>query len=66
MSYLTKKDRIKIEYFLNENYLFRKIAKILNENVSTISREVKRNICIFKASKNCKRFIGSSKANITM
>ena len=48
MSHLTESDRIKIEHYLNENYSFRKIAKLLNVNVSTISREVKRNIRKFK------------------
>lgn len=57
---------------MDENYSFREIAKLLNVNVSTISREVNRNIRKFKVSNhtiiiecihkdNCKRMIGSSK-----
>ena len=44
MSHLTDSDRIKIQHYLDENYSYRQIAKLLNVNVSTISREVKRNI----------------------
>lgn len=75
MSHLTESDRIKIEHYLNENYSFRKIAKLLNVNVSTISREVKRNIRKFKVSNhsiatecihqnNCKRLKGASIAKM--
>ena len=73
MPHLTESDRIKIQHYLDENYSFRQIAKILNVNVSTISREVKRNIRKFKVSNHtiiiecihkddCKRLIGSTKA----
>lgn len=72
MSHLTESDRIKIQHYLDEGYSFRQIAKLLNVNVSTISREVRRNIRHFKVSNhtivvecihkdNCKRLIGSSK-----
>lgn len=73
MSHLTDSDRIKIQHYLDENYSYRQIAKLLNVNVSTISREVKRNIRTFKVTNhtiivecihkdNCKRLIGSTKA----
>ena len=50
MAHLTESHRIKIEHYLNENYSYRKIAELLNVNVSTISREVKRNIRIHSIS----------------
>ena len=70
MSHLTESDRIKIQHYLDEGYSFRQIAKLLN--VSTISREVTRNIRRFKVSNhtivvkcihkdNCKRLVDSSK-----
>lgn len=75
MAHLTESHRIKIEHYLNENYSYRKIAELLNVNVSTISREVKRNIrtysisnhmvvveCIHKG--NCERLKGSSKSKM--
>lgn len=75
MAHLTESHRIKIEHYLNENYSYRKIAELLNVNVSTISREVKRNIrtyiisnhmviveCIHKD--NCERLKGSSKSKM--
>lgn len=75
MSHLTESDRIKIQHYLDENYSFRQIAKLLNVNVSTISREVKRNIRKFKVSNhsiateciyqnNCKRLLNSSRAKM--
>lgn len=75
MAHLTETDRIQIQHYLDENYSFRQIAKILNVNVSTISREVKRNIRKFKVSNhsiivecihkdNCKRLIGSSRGKM--
>ena len=75
MAHLTESHRIKIEHYLNENYSYRKIAELLNVNVSTISREVKRNKrtysisnhtivveCIYKD--NCERLRGSSRAKM--
>lgn len=50
MAHLTESHRIKIEHYLNENYSYRKIAELLNVNVSTISREVKRNIRTYSIS----------------
>lgn len=72
MAHLTESHRIKIEHYLNENYSYRKIAELLNVNVSTISREVKRNIRTYSISNhmvvvecihkdNCERLKGSSK-----
>lgn len=68
MTHLKEADRIKIEHYLNEGYSFRKIATLLNVNVSTILREAKRNIRKYKTSNhsiaaecinlnNCKRLI---------
>lgn len=75
MAHLTESHRIKIEHYLNENYSYRKIAELLNVNVSTISREVKRNIRIYSISNhmvivecihkdNCERLKGSSKSKM--
>ena len=75
MAHLTESHRIKIEHYLNENYSYRKIAKLLNVNVSTISREVKRNIRTYSISNhmvivecihkdNCERLKGSSKSKM--
>lgn len=75
MAHLTETDRIKIQHYLDEDYSYREIAKLLKVNVSTISREVKRNIRKFKISNhtiivecihkdNCKRLIGSSKGKM--
>ena len=75
MAHLTESHRIKIEYYLNENYSYRKIAELLNVNVSTISREVKRNIRTYSISNhmvivecihkdNCERLKGSSKSKM--
>lgn len=75
MAHLTESHRIKIEHYLNENYSYRKIAELLNVNVSTISREVKRNIRTYSISNhmvivecihkdNCERLKGSSKSKM--
>ena len=75
MAHLTDSHRIKIEHYLNENYSYRKIAELLNVNVSTISREVKRNIRTYSISNhmvivecihkdNCERLKGSSKSKM--
>ena len=75
MAHLTESHRIKIEHYLNENYSYRKIAELLNVNVSTISREVKRNIRTYSVSNhmvivecihkdNCERLKGSSKSKM--
>ena len=75
MAHLTESHRIKIEHYLNENYSYRKIAELLNVNVSTISREVKRNIRTYSISNhmvvvecihkdNCERLKGLSKAKM--
>lgn len=75
MAHLTESHRIKIEHYLNENYSYRKIADLLNVNVSTISREVKRNIRTYSISNhmvivecihkdNCERLKGSSKSKM--
>lgn len=75
MAHLTESHRIKIEHYLNENYSYRKIAELLNVNVSTISREVKRNIRTYSISNhmvvvecihkdNCERLKRSSKSKM--
>ncbi|MEI3535864.1 MAG: IS30 family transposase [Bacilli bacterium] len=75
MAHLTESHRIKIEHYLNENYSYRKIAELLNVNVSTISREVKRNIRTYSISNhmvvvecihkdNCERLKGTSKSKM--
>lgn len=75
MAHLTESHRIKIEHYLNENYSYRKIAELLNVNVSTVSREVKRNIRTYSISNhmvivecihkdNCERLKGSSKSKM--
>ena len=75
MAHLTESHRIKIEHYLNENYSYRKIAELLNINVSTISREVKRNIRTYSISNhmvvvecihkdNCERLKRSSKSKM--
>ncbi len=75
MAHLTESHRIKIEHYLNENYSYRKIAELLNVNVSTISREVKRNIKTYSISNhmvvvecinkdNCERLKRSSKSKM--
>ena len=46
MSHLTLSDRIKIESYLNNNYSLNQIAKEVNKDRSTISREIKRNLVI--------------------
>lgn len=43
MSQLKKEERKQIEYFLSKKYSQRAIAEMLGRNVSTISREIKRN-----------------------
>ena len=75
MAHLTESHRIKIEHYLNENYSYRKIAELLNVNVSTISREVKRNIRTYSISNHmvivecihkdtCERLKRSSKSKM--
>lgn len=75
MAHLTESHRIKIEHYLNENYSYRKIAELLSVNVSTISREVKRNIRTYSISNhmvvvecihkdNCERLKRSSKSKM--
>ena len=75
MAHLTESHRIKIEHYLNENYSYRKIAELLNVNVSTISREVKRNIRTYSISNhmvvvecihkdNCERLKRSSNSKM--
>ena len=75
MAHLTESHRIKIEHYLNENYSYRKVAELLNVNVSTISREVKRNIRTYSISNhmvvvecthkdNCERLKRSSKSKM--
>lgn len=75
MAHLTESHRIKIEHYLNENYSYRKIAELLNVNVSTISREIKRNIRTYSISNhmvvvecihkdNCERLKRSSKSKM--
>ena len=46
MSHLTLSDRIKIESYLNNNYSLNQIAKEVNKDRSTISREIKRHLVI--------------------
>lgn len=49
MAHFTESTRIKLEQYLNFNYSFRKISKLLNMSVSSISREVSRNRKIVKS-----------------
>ena len=46
MLHLTLSDRIKIEYYLNNKFSLNQIAKEVNKHVSSISREIKRNLVI--------------------
>ena len=58
MKHLDLSDRIKIESSLNSNYSFREIARIINKDPASISREVRRNLLTLDKShpyrnKNC-------------